>query len=240
MKNSLFWDFHWIFKVWWIGQIWRLINYASKDILMMYGILDYMAYVGMILPILCCPGPMTMFCMSNGVSVGKMRSVSGILGGTSAYIFQIFVVLAGITLLQHNSAMLNAVRYIGSLYLAYLGLQYILSRNSSSVKGNSDQAKFLSHQRIYFSGFLIAISNPKSILIYLSIFPQFVDPAFPVLRQYVFISIIFLVLQFISAFGYVILGARLFQWVQTNHYEKVFYQWVGTSLLLVAIMLVVA
>lgn len=198
--------------------------------------LEYLIFIGLLLPIVYCPGPMTMFCLSNGISIDRKNSIVAIFGGSTAYSVQMMTTFIGINLLENNPGIILLVRAIGVLYLGYLGLQHLFTNKTLTV---DTRARTKSYRKSFLSGFLVAIANPKSIVVYMSIFPKFIDIHRPILSQYLEIGLIFLLLQFCSAFTYTTLGKTLFSWTKHPRNQLIFRLCVGSALLFASFLLLV-
>ena len=200
-----------------------------------FDIESFFKYFLIFLPIVYCPGPMTMLCMSHGMSVGPVRSLPSFLGGTSAYIIQMLVVLFGMSLLQGNPLILTTIRYTGAAYLGYMGWNYLFRKKS--LLGGTVRDQNLSKKGLFLSGFLVAISNPKAALVFTSIFPRFIDLQSSYTSQYMKVCVIFLVLQFTSAFSYALMGETFFRWVTKANKEAFCCKVIGITLAAIAVTL---
>jgi homoserine/homoserine lactone efflux protein len=196
---------------------------------------QYFILISLLLPIVFCPGPMTMFCLSNGMSITRKKSIVAILGGSMAYSIQMFITFIGIDLLDEYPSVIVVIRFVGVFYLAYIGLQYLFSQKTIQLSKNKSLEK--NYPQIFLSGFLVAISNPKSIVVYISIFPKYIDPNRALLLQYITLGSLFLVLQFTSAYTYTTLGKYLFSWTRTPIHQLLFRLIVGLALLTASVLL---
>lgn len=190
-----------------------------------------------LLPILYCPGPMTLFCMSYGIAVGHKRSLFCILGGSTGYLIQVSLVLLGINEFVNNKIIIKSVLYIGAAYIGYLSWKWFFTKrisNNLNLKSNHTSAVTL-----YSSGLLVAVSNPKGIIVYLSIFPKFIDHYTDYLPQYVTLAIMFLITQFMSGLSYAFFGGIVFKWMEKNKLEVLVSRIIGLLLLLVALALLI-
>lgn len=190
---------------------------------------EYFFLASLLLPIVFCPGPMTIFCMSNGINLGRRTSILAILGGSTAYGLQMLVTFVGIDLLETYPGCIVIIRMVGVFYLARLGLKYLFTNKvfTQASFPSSTQAK----KKLFVSGFFVAISNPKSLLVYISIFPKFFHINQPVFIQYTKMGTMFLVLQFFSALTYTTLGENILKWTEKSSHQFIFRITVGCALL---------
>jgi homoserine/homoserine lactone efflux protein len=158
------------------------------------------------------PGPMTMFSMSSRGRQGFRRTLPGIAGGSCAYVTQMAVVYLGLgAVVQASSLVFNAIKWAGVLYLAVLAV-----RNWRSPTTGSDADTALpprSSGRQFALGYATGMSNPKSILVFTVLFPQFIDPA-RYTPHFLILAASFFVIQGSSALSYALFGARTLRWLR--------------------------
>ena len=165
------------------------------------------------------PGPMTMFSMSTSVRNGFYRTLPGIAGGSSAYIAQMVVAYLGLGVIVQKSVLIfNAIKWAGVLYLLVLAV--INWRQSASDDGYTDTPAGVSLSRHFFLGFATGMSNPKSVLVFTVLFPQFIDPAYYT-NHFITLSISFFFIQGSSAIAYALFGANLFLWMRERRLTHV-------------------
>lgn len=143
----------------------------------MLGITDYGAFVATVLVFLMIPGPGT-FCLlaslgQGGVRAGLSTAAGLILGDQVLMWLAVFGVAA---ILQSHPAWLSALRWVGAVYLAWIGLQ-LLFRKTADVATTTDDAVPRRDVRALRRGFLVTLTNPKAILFYMAFFPLFIDPS---------------------------------------------------------------
>ena len=118
------------------------------------------------------PGPMTMFSMSSSVRNGFMRTIPAIIGGSCAYAVQMAIVYYGLLVLVQNSlAVFNIIKWVGVFYIVFLALNNWQKAESSLTAGGDSPSASPSRQ--FGLGMATGLSNPKSILVLIVLFPQF-------------------------------------------------------------------
>src|SRR5699024_1443591 len=130
--------------------------------------------------------------MSNSIRVGWRRSLWGIIGQQLALLIHVAIVAAGVGLLVSRSPVLfEVIRYAGAGYLVYLGVRMLLARPQPEQLQDAAPAGRLYMVR---QGLLVNLLNPKAIVFFLALTPQFIRPDAPQLPQYlVFMATIVLV-----------------------------------------------
>jgi threonine/homoserine/homoserine lactone efflux protein len=113
-------------------------------------------------------------------------------------------------------AAFTALRVAGAVYLAYLGIQMIRHRGDLIVAASDGTT--ISGGRVYLTGFLTNLSNPKMIAFSVAFLPQFVDPALgSVPVQFAVLGVILIVLEFLIDGAVGVLAGRIGNWLRHRH-----------------------
>lgn len=142
----------------------------------MFGITNYGAFIiaGVLLNMT--PGPDTMYILGRSIAQGKKAGVLSALGIASGSLVHTLAAGFGLSVLLSKSLLaFNIVKYLGAVYLVYLGTNAI--RNAKRAGDISDVRNQLSGRNIFWSGVLTNILNPKVALFFLAFLPQFINPA---------------------------------------------------------------
>lgn len=129
------------------------------------------------------PGAGAVNTMSNALTAGFRRSIWGILGQQAALLVHIAIAGAGVGLLVANSPLaFDVIRYTGAAYLVHLGVRKFLQKpEHSEVRALQGGEGSLS---MFRRGVWVNLLNPKAIVFFLALIPQFIRPEEPLLRQY--------------------------------------------------------
>lgn len=154
------------------------------------------------------PGPNNLLSISNASRYGFARACAGGLGRLLAFVIMIGLAAAGLTVVLHTSEWLfHAIKIVGAVYLFYLAWQLwqAVPEQESAVCAADKSAISLARQE-----FVVAIGNPKAILLFTAFLPQFVDPAGSFAQQFAFLGALFLALECvaIALYGYMGVHAR--------------------------------
>jgi homoserine/homoserine lactone efflux protein len=157
------------------------------------------------------PGPMTMFSMSSSVRNGFYRTLPAIAGGSSAYLTQMAVVYLGLgVIVQKSMLIFNTIKWAGVFYLFILAMRNW--RQSADGDGLKATVSAVSLPRQFSLGFATGMSNPKSVLVFTVLFPQFIDPLHYT-THFITLAISFFFIQGSSAIAYALFGAKVFHWM---------------------------
>jgi homoserine/homoserine lactone efflux protein len=172
------------------------------------------------------PGPAILLAVRNGAALGMRAVVWSSLGNVSGIFCLSAAAMLGLGVLLKSSAFLfGAVKLLGALYLFYIGARHLFGRASAlgSPANGRMEAAAISPLRLYREAFLLAATNPKPILFFTALFPQFIDAQVPLLPQFFILTGIFMILSFFSLVGYALVAAR----ARSLLYKPRFVKWVN-------------
>ncbi|MEC7256452.1 MAG: LysE family translocator [Pseudomonadota bacterium] len=124
------------------------------------------------------PGADMMFCLGQGLRSGARAALAASAGISAGSL--VHVTVAGLGL----GAAINALPWLFDV-IRWVGVGYLLFLAWGALRGGRAEAPApVAPRRALRSGFLVNLTNPKVILFVLAFIPQFVDPARPVLAQF--------------------------------------------------------
>jgi len=135
------------------------------------------AYIVLAAALAFSPGPDVMFVVANGMRHKASGAIASGLGIAAGSFFHAILAAAGVSaVIAASPVAFEAMKIAGALYLAWLGVQALKSflRNSGSAKF-AGRAEAVSAGRVFLRGFTTNILNPKVIVFYLALLPQFVN-----------------------------------------------------------------
>jgi RhtB (resistance to homoserine/threonine) family protein len=131
------------------------------------------------------PGADTILVVRNSLRGGRqdgLLTVAGICSGLFAH--ALLSALGLSVVLAHSAAAFTAMKIAGACYLAWLGIQSIRSSLRGTAIAMPDQARAsVPAIRCFREGFLTNLLNPKVVVFYLALLPQFIEPGDPVLAK---------------------------------------------------------
>lgn len=152
------------------------------------------------------PGPNNLLSISNASRYGFARACIGGLGRLLAFATMIALAAAGLTAVLHTSEWLfHVIKMVGAAYLFYLALQLWRARADSHVDETVSQVGL---GRLARQEFLVAIGNPKAILLFTAFLPQFVDRSGAITSQFAQLGAMFLGLECVAIALYCYMGVH--------------------------------
>jgi homoserine/homoserine lactone efflux protein len=112
-----------------------------------------------------------------------------------------------------------AVKWIGAAYLVYLGARTIMGHGEILRAGESAETG-ASAMQLFRDGFVLQMSNPKAIVFFSAILPQFIDPRRAVLPQIVILGLISVICEFVVLSSYSVAAARASNLARQPRYAK--------------------
>mgnify|MGYP006266977689 CR=1 FL=1 len=163
------------------------------------------------------PGPSVMFTIGRALAYGAKTAVITVVGNTAGALVIGAAVVSGLGLLLQGREMALALLQIaGAGYLVYLGVQ--AWRQRLDAPDVNDATVSLSVFRILREGFVVGITNPKTIVFFTAVIPQFVNPdAGSVALQLLALILTFEVIALLSDSAWGILAATVMRsWAQSQ------------------------
>ena len=123
------------------------------------------------------PGPNVLFVISRSLMLGRAAGVGTAVGGQIGVYLQVLAVAFGVgALVERSVAVFTVIKLAGAVYLVYLGVQAIRHRGSlRAALEVATEPRSLS--RILRDGIVVGVSNPKVIVFFAAVLPQFVNPS---------------------------------------------------------------
>jgi len=163
------------------------------------------------------PGPNVLVVVSTSIIYGTKRGLQTVLGTSSAMIIQLIVsALSTRWIVESLSEGFEWLRWIGVSYLAYLGLTHL-----SSAMKNEKHRKVVTGAGTFSRGFIVSLTNPKTILFFGAFLPQFVSQNGDYLTQMAVLSVSFLVLAMLLDGLYAIMAGRVRGLIQGIRVHKI-------------------
>ncbi len=154
------------------------------------------------------PGAGAINTMANSLGIGWRRSIWGILGQQIALVTHIVIVAAGLGILVAGSPVLfNLIRYVGAAYLVFLGVRQWRSHAQLAGSGPST-SRAKSRLAIVRRGLLVNLTNPKAVIFFLALVPQFIRADRALLPQYLVLIATIVVIDILIMWGFFATAAK--------------------------------
>lgn len=164
-------------------------------------------------PLIFTPGPDMLFVLSQVMGKDAKAGMMATLGICSGYLVHSILVAVGLAAIIVSFPLLfETIRWLGIAYLIYLAvslLKSVLSKNTIRIENKSSSSPIK-------KGFFTALLNPKGMLIYFAILPQFIDKSGSTVVQGLILSCVFIALIFIVYCSLSLIFAQISQKTQID------------------------
>jgi threonine/homoserine/homoserine lactone efflux protein len=190
----------------------------------------FILFIGVSWALIIAPGPDMLYVITRGVTQGRKAGMLSALGVICGILVHTVAAAFGLTLILQTSALaFLIVKYVGAIYLIYLGIKAWRDQSVFSVQSLNSA---LSYRKIFWQGILSNVFNPKIAIFFLAFLPQFVDKGGPqVILQMVILGLTFAFfgLCFLLAVGYS--SGTLGHWLTHRPQYTQFLQRLAASIL---------
>jgi threonine/homoserine/homoserine lactone efflux protein len=136
-----------------------------------------LAFVVLATVLIAVPGPSVLFVVTRSLTLGRRAGLATVAGNAAGAYAQVVLVALGIgAIVQESIAVFTAIKLAGALYLVYLGAQSFRHRRElAAALGRAVEPREL--RRILLDAFVVGVANPKVIVFFVAVLPQFADPS---------------------------------------------------------------
>ncbi|MGQ8869544.1 LysE family translocator [Myroides sp. TSA_177.3] len=183
------------------------------------------------------PGPNMVYLISRTLSQGQKAGLISLLGVIIGFLFHIVLVSFGLTAVLFTIPYAYTVlKWTGALYLVYLAFQ-ALKPNGKNIFAVEQTLKVDAPSKLFSIGFLTNVLNPKVAVFYLSLFPQFIKPAYgSIFFQSLTLGTTQLVISFLTNLLIILFAAKLASFFQKQPFWVKIQKWfMGSVLLFLAV-----
>jgi len=168
----------------------------NSDILFAYAFVSFFYVIS--------PGPAVFLALHNGMTVDMRTVIVSSFANICALFILSSISMSGLgAILATSATLFTIIKIIGALYLLYLGIKQFKNAKESKIAKSYTQNKKEYSLIYYFTqAFLLAITNPKPIIFFIALFPQFLDLEQAVLPQFFLMTGIFMLFSFIILLTY--------------------------------------
>jgi RhtB (resistance to homoserine/threonine) family protein len=143
----------------------------------MFGITHFGFFVVAVFLLNVTPGPDTAYIVGRSVAQGRGAGLMSALGISAGCCVHSLACAFGLTaLLAASATAFTVIKFVGALYLIYLGVRLVFARPAAAEAAGATRATGApkSLRQLFLQGFWTNVLNPKVVLFFVSFFPQFV------------------------------------------------------------------
>lgn len=174
------------------------------------------------------PGPAVVLAIINGLRANmKTVAISSFANILGLFILSSASILGLGVLLTTSATLFMLVKFIGAFYLVYLGIKFIKNKNVLNIDDINSNEKIKGNKSYFFESFFLAVTNPKPILFFTAIFPQFLDLQVSILPQFLIMTFAFLFISFFSLMSYAYLAKKSKSYLSNKNRMNWFHKITG-------------
>jgi threonine/homoserine/homoserine lactone efflux protein len=158
------------------------------------------------------PGPSVLFVVGRSLALGRRGGLLSVLGNALGELLQVAAVALGLgVVLAQSTVLFTVVKFAGAAYLVYLGVHTIRHRGGRAAP--SGPARSSSVRRVLQEAFIVGATNPKSVVFFVAVLPQFVDyPAGAIPLQLATLGAVFLLIALVSDSAWALAAGTARHW----------------------------
>lgn len=150
----------------------------------------YLAFIATATALILAPGPNVALIVANSLAHGVRFGLATVAGTSAAMALQLcFVVFGTSALLALLAEWFSILRWVGVAYLVWLGIR---AWRAAPVDLTTARAQTGSTRKVFVRGFVVSLTNPKTLLFFGAFLPQFVSPGADATRQLAILAATFL------------------------------------------------
>ncbi len=160
-------------------------------------------YIATVLALMSTPGPSQLLMLSNSAAHGFHRSLATAAGDLTANALQMLAAGLGLAaIVAASGTALNVIKWAGVAYLIWLGTRMILKAKPDDPNLNQGSVR-RSLKSLWMQGFLTSAANPKAVVFFAALFPQFISAESAFWPQLLILSATYMVMDglFLSVYG---------------------------------------
>lgn len=192
--------------------------------------------------IIIAPGPSVLFIIARAIAWGRKTAVFSVIGNVSgAFLLSVLVALGLGPILQHSTVAYSAVQWGGGTYLIYLGVDALRHRRIHAADMRVKSGTAPSALRSVRDGFWVGVLNPKTLVFFAAVLPQFIDrERGQVTFQLLLLGTIFAIMAMISDGSWGLLAGTAREWLATDPKRLLGLRTTGGAVMIVLGLFVVA
>lgn len=175
------------------------------------------------------PGPSMLLALTHGVCFGVRRTIASALGNVSVTFVQSLISVVGLgAVLIASETAFQVIKWGGAAYLLYMGISIFRSAKSSPMITSGEiQTQETSLRKMFAQSALVTAANPKAIVFFTAVFPQFMNPGGGFFVQAITLTVVCAVIAFGCFMIYAVCGQKLVSLLSKSKISRNFKRAVG-------------
>ncbi len=178
------------------------------------------------------PGPSMLLALTHGMQFGARRTMASALGNVAVTMVQAFISIVGLgTVLLASETVFLVIKWAGAGYLIYMGITMLLSSGQGfEVQAADDSApKSIPLRKMFFQASMVTAGNPKAIVFFTAVFPQFINPGTGYALQCSILLSLMALIAFVCFMLYALGGQKIVSVFSMASVGRLIKRVIGTS-----------
>jgi homoserine/homoserine lactone efflux protein len=155
------------------------------------------------------PGPAVLLVLSQALTRGSTQAIWSICGILAANTLYFVLSATGVgAILMASYDLFFAIKWAGAAYLVWLGATAFFGK-SKVLSVKADATAPVSRRRMFLNGFILQMANPKALVFFTALLPQFINPKAAIVPQIVILAATSVVIEFCVQLFYAALAGRV-------------------------------
>lgn len=191
---------------------------------------DFLTFLVLTLFVVMSPGVDTALITKRTITDGRKSGYKMALGITSGSLVHTFAAAFGLSAILLQSAFaFEIVKYVGAIYLIYLGISSFIKRKNQNAHQEADAP--LKRKSAFKQGLLSNVLNPKVAMFFITFLPQFVQSGTDITIQLITMGVIYTFLSITWFFLYVFFINYLREWLMSEKVQNLMEKTTGIVLI---------
>ncbi|WP_326662665.1 LysE family translocator [Streptomyces sp. NBC_00385] len=137
-----------------------------------------LAFAAMSFLLIVIPGPSVLFVIGRALAQGRRAALTTVVGNTTGAFLLVFAVALGVgSIVERSVLVFTVLKLAGAAYLVYLGVKAWRQRGSLRAAFTGEEKAAQGGLRTFWDGLAVGVANPKTMVFFAAVLPQFVDRA---------------------------------------------------------------
>ncbi|HEV7715900.1 MAG TPA: LysE family translocator [Steroidobacteraceae bacterium] len=177
------------------------------------------------------PGPAVLLVLSQALTRGALRaiwSICGILAANTLYFVLSATGLGAILMASYD--LFFVIKWAGAAYLVWLGVCAFVGKSRVMSVEAGERAP-ISGSRLFLNGFILQMANPKALVFFTALLPQFINPDAAIIPQMTILALTSVVIEFFVQLFYAVLAGRVTHLATRPRFATITNRVAGTLLI---------
>ena len=164
------------------------------------------------------PGPTVTVIIANSLRFGTRAGLANVAGTQAGFLIWIAIAALGLgTVIQYMGVWFEVLRWVGAIYLVWLGIKMFLSKGDLAVAVDRARPK----GSFFLQGFIVILSNPKMLVLFGALIPPFLSKEGNVIHETLFLGLTFMAIACVGDTLYALMAGKAGVWLSHSRIRAI-------------------